>query len=238
MENSSFGDEIQQPSARWSFDGKVPHNFVEHISKSVPQYVEAQDLAASLSRFFMTENTNVYDLGCSTGELTRKLAKMAKDIDSINIYGVDVAEAMIQKAQSIRFDEKIVYDCADLSEYSIKNASYVTSFYTMQFVHPSIRQLIFDKIYNGLCWGGAFALFEKVRGPDARFQDILTTSYLNYKLENGYTPDQILNKMNSLVGVLEPFSSKANKEMAERAGFIDSMVIFKYLNFEGSLFVK
>ena len=30
--------------------------------------------------------------------------------------------------------------------------------------------------------GGGFILFEKVRGPDARFQDILQTLYTEYKI--------------------------------------------------------
>ena len=46
------------------------------------------------------------------------------------------------------------------------------------FVYPPIfkpksRQLFINKIYNSLNWGGALILYEKIRGPDARFQDTL-----------------------------------------------------------------
>jgi len=66
--------------------------------------------------------------------------------------------------------------------------------------------------------GGAFLYFEKVRPPDARFQDIMTGIYNEYKLEQGYSPDEIIQKSRSLKGVLEPFSTQGNIDMLPRAG--------------------
>ena len=59
-----------------------------------------------------------------------------------------------------------------------------------------------------LNWGGAFVLFEKVRGPDARFQDILSQLYNEFKLRNGFSSEEIVEKTRSLKGVLEPFSTQ------------------------------
>ena len=87
-------------------------------------------------------------------------------------------------------------------------------------------------------WGGAFFLIEKVRGPDARFQDMLNQLYIDYKLKEGYSPDEILNKSKSLKGILEPFSTKGNLELLKRAGFKDITTIFKYAFFEGFLAIK
>ena len=38
-----------------------------------------------------------------------------------------------------------------------------------------------------------------------RFQDILSGLYLDYKLRQGYSPNDIIGKSRSLKGVLEPF---------------------------------
>ena len=81
-------------------------------------------------------------------------------------------------------------------------------------------------------------LFEKVRGADARFQDIFTTLYSDYKLRMGYSPDEIVSKTRSLKGVLEPFSSQGNYDMLKRAGFQDVNTVLKYLSFEGVLAIK
>jgi tRNA (cmo5U34)-methyltransferase len=77
-----------------------------------------------------------------------------------------------------------------------------------------------------------------VRGADARFQDIITALYNDYKLRAGYTPDEIINKSRSLKGVLEPFSTQGNLDMLRRAGFVDINTVQKYLCFEGFLAIK
>ena len=87
-------------------------------------------------------------------------------------------------------------------------------------------------------WGGAFILFEKVRGPDARFQDMLTQTYNEFKVSEGFSADQIMAKSNSLKGVLEPFSTSGNLSLLKRAGFKDIMTVFKYGCFEGFLAIK
>ena len=112
------------------------------------------------------------------------------------------------------------------------------AYYTIQFIRPKERQRLIDKIYSSLNWGGAFIYFEKVRANDARFQDITTALYTDYKLKSGYSAEEIISKSRSLKGVLEPFSSKANVEMLERAGFVDILSIMKYICFEGFLAIK
>ncbi len=57
-------------------------------------------------------------------------------------------------------------------------------------------------------------------------------------MEQGYDANEIIQKSKSLKGVLEPFSSKANFEMLKRAGFKDTMSIFKFVCFEGFLAIK
>jgi tRNA (cmo5U34)-methyltransferase len=117
-------------------------------------------------------------------------------------------------------------------------ADLIVCYYTIQFVRPSVRQELIDKLYSTLNWGGALLLFEKVRGADARFQDILTTLYNDYKLRKGYTPEEIVSKTRSLKGVLEPFSTQGNIDMLKRAGFVDINTVQKYLCFEGFLAIK
>ena len=81
-------------------------------------------------------------------------------------------------------------------------------------------------------------MFEKVRASDARFQDYATQLYNEFKIKNGYSPENIISKSRSLKRVLEPFSTDGNMEMLERAGFKDIMTIQKYINFEGFLAIK
>ena len=81
-------------------------------------------------------------------------------------------------------------------------------------------------------------MVEKVRGPDARFQDILSQVYIEFKLTQGFSETQIINKSKSLKGILEPFSTKGNLDLLKRAGFKDVLTVFKYACFEGFLAIK
>ena len=87
-------------------------------------------------------------------------------------------------------------------------------------------------------WGGALILFEKIRGADARFQDILNFLYFDFKSEQGIKPTEIINKEISLRSVMEPFTIQGNLDLLKRAGFKDIMPISQYLNFKGFLAIK
>lgn len=60
----------------------------------------------------------------------------------------------------------------------------------------------------------------------------------DYKLEQGYSKNEVMSKYMSLRGVLEPFSTQGNIDMLKRAGFVDINSIFKYVPFEGFLAIK
>ena len=63
----------------------------------------------------------------------------------------------------------------------------------------------------------------------------MSSLYTDYKLDNGYKPDEIIAKSRSLKGVLDPFSSQGNIDLLKRAGFVDIMTVMKYICFEGFL---
>ena len=62
--------------------------------------------------------------------------------------------------------------------------------------------------------------------------------YNDFKLDNNFSPSEIIAKSRSLKGVLEPFSSKANIDLLKRAGFKDITTVFKFICFEGFLAIK
>ena len=147
---------------------------------------------------------------------------------------------MIEIAKKRNFidTEKFNFECKDILSFDILEASIITSYYTLQFIKPSVRQNLVNKIYNSLAWGGAFFIFEKTRGPDGRFQDMNTHVYNEYKLNQGYKPEEIFSKTRSLAGVLEPFSDRGNYEMFQRAGFKDIEYIYTNISFKGWMCIK
>ena len=145
---------------------------------------------------------------------------------------------MIQFAKKNNKNKKISFINSDISKIKIKKSDFIISYYTMQFIKPKQRVEILKKIYKSLNWGGGFIMFEKVRAPDARFQDLMLKLYDEFKIENGFSLEEIASKTRSLYGILEPFSTSGNKQILKAAGFKDVMTISKYICFEGFLAIK
>lgn len=235
---AKVGDSITAENAHWSFGGNISDLFDEHVAKSVPFYYEGHDLIAKISDFVLMDGSVCYDLGCSTGTLLRILAERNKGRD-VQFIGIDCEEGMVERAQrKCEGLKNVTIIKVDVADVEFKKADMIVAYYTFQFVRPKYRQLIFNHIYEALNWSGAFLLFEKVRACDARFQDITTATYTEYKLDRGYTPEEIVGKARSLKGVLDPFSTQGNLDLLRRAGFADILTVFKYVCFEGFLAIK
>ena len=236
MQNT--GDSIKAKNASWSFGGDVYKTFDQHVSKSVPLYKEGHDLILKISDFFINDESVCYELGCSTGTLTYALAKRNEN-KKARFIGIDIEKSMINQAKErCKKLKSVTLQSSDILDVEFKKADLIIAYYTIQFVRPKNRQIIFDRIYKSLNWGGAFLLFEKVRSADARFQDMMTTIYTDFKIDKGYSSDEIVGKTRSLKGVLEPFSTQGNRDLLTRAGFVDIMSIMKYVSFEGFLAIK
>ena len=236
----NVGENINASNANWSFGGSTAKEFDEHVKKSIPLYEDGQELICQLSDYFLKDGSQVFDLGSSTGSLLLKLAEWNKNKTNIQYTGIDIESNMVSYAQSklSKSAKNIEFKVDDILTTELKPSDLIICYYTVQFVPPRVRQELINRIYKSLNWGGAFVMFEKVRANDARFQDIFSGLYTEFKIKKGYQPDEILNTQRSLKGVLEPFSTQGNTDLLKRAGFVDIVSIAKYICFEGFLCIK
>jgi len=231
------GDGIKADNAAWKFNGEMVEQFETHVARSVPFYSEGHDLVVKLSDYFVKENSVCYELGSSTGKLSHLLASHHESKNA-SFVGLEIEKDMVQKASSIYRCDGLSFECVDINTFVFEKADLIVAYYTVQFIHPKQRQMLIDKVYEALNWGGAFIMYEKVRANDARFQDICTGLYTEFKLDQGYTAEEIVSKSKSLKGVLEPFSTQGNLDLLKRSGFVDILSVQKYVNFEGFLAIK
>ncbi len=241
---SGVGENLDAERGQWNFKDINHNNFEEHVSKSVPGYENGHQYISFLSDYFVNSNSIVYDIGCSTGNLISKLSDYNKKKDNIKFVGIDSVDSFEDqyKRNTISKDHnpthKFEFINDEIQNIELTECDLVVSYYTIQFISPRYRQEIINNIYNKLNWGSGFFFFEKVRGIDARFNEMINLAYLEYKASMGYTNDQIISKMLSLKGVLEPYTTTENFNFLERAGFKDKTIIYKNLCFEGILAIK
>ena len=90
-------DSLPANRANWKFNGEVVELFDKHISRSVPLYKEGHDLICDMSDFFIKPDSLCYEIGCSTGTLTLKLATHNQKKPEARFVGIDIEKDMIAK---------------------------------------------------------------------------------------------------------------------------------------------
>ena len=228
---------IESENSNWTFKGTAK-KFVAHAQRSIPDYDKGHDLICKYSDFFCADSNTVIDIGSSTGLLLSKIAERHKNKDNLKLIGIEPVEDMYNFSRDQIKDKRIDLINDSLENVKLAKSNLLISYYTMQFISPSIRQLMINKIYESLEWGGAFLFFEKVRASDARFQDHAIQIYNEFKIDNKFSEAEVMNKSESLKGVMEPFSTQGNLDLMKRAGFSDIQTIFKWVCFEGFIAIK
>ena len=230
-------NKIHLRRGQWTFGSNVPKQFDNHIIRSIPGYLEGHELIKKISEFFLTEKSVCYDVGSSTGTLLKKLSDYNRK--NIKLIGIEIEKKMISQAKkNLKSYKNIHFLNKNITKCKLLKNNLVIFYYTLAFITPHERQTVVNKVFKSLSWGGAMIVFDKVRSPDARFQDITNQIYRDWKIEQKFSIKEIAQKELSLRGVMEPFSSKANLEIFKRAGFKDVTTIYKNICFEGFLCIK
>ena len=83
-----------QPVVDFSFGEKVAAVFYDMLGRSVPFYQEVQRMIAELATDFAVEGTNIYGLGCSTGNTFLNLD--ASVANGVRFIGIDYSKEMLK----------------------------------------------------------------------------------------------------------------------------------------------
>ena len=239
-ENSyqQVGDGISSQKRGWRFDGDVPKRFDLHVKKSIPGYVDGHDIVVQLAKPHLSQSGVCYELGCSTGTLTSKLASCSCP-DMNSIIGLDQIDAMLEIAQEkCKEYSNVSFEQADILEYAFLPASVIVSYYTIQFIPPENRPGLVKKIYDAMEEGGVFILFEKIRFADAATDKRVTDEYYAFKKAQGFSEEEILLKAESLKDILTPQTEAENLQMLRAAGFSNIDIVFNQLCWQGYLAQK
>lgn len=206
---------------KFSFD--TINDFDNHIIKSIPNYDILFSSIKSISEYFFCENTNVYDLGCSTGKLLKSIN------NNCNKIGYDIANLLPK--------EEGFYEVDLNNKFNINNACVVYSIFTMQFLNPSCRKQYLLNIYNGLNKGGALIISEKIYQNQGKFQEILSFSHYDYK-KNNFTIDEIFSKEKDLRFIMKPFIEGELDQLLIDCGFITKTTFWQMFNFKAVIAIK
>ena len=216
--------------------------FDEHIEKSIRGYSHLIEDVVSLSRYFVEDETNVVDIGCSTGKMTKALIDYNLDHSQEAKYiGLEIAEGfekdLEKRKKELSYYDYVQFLSDDARWYEYSNCSLVTSIFTLQFMPKTDRRELLQNIYNGLNEGGAFIFAEKTICENALVQDMITFNYYDYKRKSFDTED-IMDKERTLRHMMKPNTWREIEDMLLSVGFSVIQPFWRNHAFVGAIAIK
>ena len=212
------------------FDGTVVEVFLDMISRSVPCYWEVSRIGAQLASERLQPGDRVYDIGASLLTSTMEIAKRVSHAD-VELIAIDASAAMVGAARERLAqapDTRVQVAHGDVFEYPLRPAKVIVMNWTLQFLPPERRAELLRKIRQTLVPGGLLLLSEKLDtgGPGEYLHD----AHLRFKVDQGYSEEEVRNKLSALDGVMQPDTLQTHEQRFADAGFHSAQVWFRCLN--------
>ena len=129
----------------FNFDDKVAEVFPDMIKRSVPGYERIIRHLGTFAKLFVTDDSNVYDLGSSLGAATLSMRRHIT-ASNVNMIAVDNSASMVVRSKKVfsAYGSKIPVDVVldSIENINIQNASMVVLNFTLQFIDKETRTLL------------------------------------------------------------------------------------------------
>ncbi|MCT8553665.1 carboxy-S-adenosyl-L-methionine synthase CmoA [Glaesserella parasuis] len=225
----------------FTFDESVAEVFPDMIQRSVPGYSNIITAIGMLASRFVTDQSNVYDLGCSRGAGILSIRRNVEKA-GVRIIGVDNSEPMVERCrrhlEAYHSDIPVEILCDDIRHIEIKNASMVVLNFTLQFLPREDRLALLRKIYHGLNPNGVLVLSEKFTFEDNTINELLIDLHHTFKRANGYSELEVSQKRTALENVMLTDSIDTHKARLKEAGFSQVDLWFQCFNFGSMITIK
>lgn len=201
-------------SPDWTFTD-VPDGFDAHVRKQLPWYDFATQCVAFVARHYLpTRGGVLYDIGASTGNITRALAPT---IQERRVVAISVEENAAMAEQFRGHGALLVSPVQDIE---LEEFDVAILFLTLMFIPFSEREALMDRLRSKMRKGGAIIVVDKVADSGGYLGVCLRRLTLLWKELSGVDGNDIINKEISLAGVQRP---------TER----DGRLFLKFGEFEG-----
>lgn len=211
---------IQHKIGSWVFDETIASRFTDEAQKHIPHYWKVITLSASVIKTTFGRNAKILDVGCATGNTLVYLVSQGFK----QLFGCDSSTAMLAKARQFLPQNDVILIESSVFPTNVPLFEVVICNWTMHFIEQ--REQYLQAIFNGLVSGGLLIMTEKTEQSDA-----IKSLYHDFKLQQGLTVEQIVQKEQHLKGVLIPYSLEQNIALLKDTGFIKIEILDASLGF-------
>ncbi len=216
------------------FDEKVSRVFADMIRRSVPGYGLTLEMIHILASEYAGKGSTLYDLGCSLGASILAM-RHAVEGRGCRIVGIDNSSAMIRRCRELITNDQattaVELCCADVCDYSFEPCAVAVINFTLQFIPPSRRLPLLQRLANSLKPGGILVLSEKIAFAEPWENELQRRIHEAFKARQGYSQLEISRKRQALEDVLQAETLTTHRQRLQQAGFARSSVWFQCANF-------
>lgn len=228
------GNGLAFPRGGWRFNRDVAEVFHDHVNMSIPGYSLVHRYISEIcsSQVINGKTLRVLDLGCSIGELEKRIIE-DNNID-ISIDAVDNSVDML-KSPDLFVDDRVYYTCQDIVDYvesCSKKYDIVTVLYVLQFLSENRRERLIQKLERVISDDTTLIFADKFVTTNA-FVDNLNEGLLrDFKRQSGFTREEIRGKRESLAGVQLRIQDGVQDRIAQQLKFGTVELLDSSLNFK------
>lgn len=213
----------------WEFDEEVCKDFDNHIRSSIPGYNDMLKTSIEFCEWFLIKGKNVYDLGSSTGFFLKELKEKYEHRMVDKYIGIDEKTEMKSPFYN---NNDVLFENKDLTEInSFDKPCVITSFFTMQFLQKSKADRLNEVVYQSLEKGGLYLIAEKFSSKNSYISEIKKSLLLEFKVNNGISEKDILEKDRLLRGVMKLNDIEDIKRDLKSLGYKECETLYVNNNF-------
>ncbi|MFA6198827.1 MAG: class I SAM-dependent methyltransferase [Bacteroidales bacterium] len=205
-----------------------------HISNSIRGYDFLLSDIINISNYFIKDDSNVLDIGSSTGKLLRYLHS---ENNQASYTGIEPDKNFYIKSKS--YTDNINYENISLCDFDWydNQFDFITMIFTLQFINPNYKKEALEMIYAMLKEHGCFIIAEKIYFENSKIHNIMNSVFYQNKLEK-FSAADILEKEHSLRKMMTNNTSTELTNMLKNAGFRHIEQIWQNFMFVGYMVIK
>ena len=204
--------------------------FDELFFKIMPRYEEMMRALVESLPFPRNDRFKIIDLGCGTGNLSRKiLAAHPK----ASLTCIDLAEKMLAMARAkIGKSRQVSFRQGDIRDfdYSSKYDAIVSSM-ALHHVERKEKPHFYRKLHNALRRGGIFYAIDIFVSSSSHLQRLFLKQWKAYMKQQGLPAEKINEMMRRHRREDRAVCLADELGIMRRAGFVDVEVVLKHHNF-------
>lgn len=228
----------------FQFDEEVAEIFENMAQRSIPMYAEMHRVHVEMFKDVMESGRcTVVDVGASTGRFFRTMrealcVKSISEVSGLSCIAVESSEPMQAKLAAEFPDVLVLPTQVPDAIIPAGGADIMVMFYLLQFVQRSRKQEVMNWAYDNLNEGGILLMGNKETNEDVGVEDSFQKEYINFRIANGYSREEIMAKTAALKNAMWCVSESQLIDMGRKAGFRHVVPTLRWLDFSTHIFIK